>query len=356
MTTAPDTGAAARALGGQRGVSTPPSPEAVPDPQVRFPAVDYIKAAAIVAVVFTHGGVAPWSPEWSSWDYALRRSWVSFHVPSFLIVSGFLYARVSPVDLSGVGARLGRVLLPYLIASAVVFLTPFALDSGFRGIATALATASALRIYYYIFAFACCTPLIWPLSCMGRVIPVVVLAALVVYFVALPFYPRMRLVWSLFWIMRDPLAMFYFGYFIVGWLAALWLPGIAALCDRYRGVAWLLCVAGIGIWVGTQAGQFFPASVQLFRPIYTLGVIGIVVFLTRRLRVPSAVRFLSEATLPIYLWHHVFQLATLDYTLAWHPAARILAMFAVGIGGSVAVCLLSRRLLGGPWSRRLIGV
>jgi membrane-bound acyltransferase YfiQ involved in biofilm formation len=184
----------------------------------------------------------------------------------------------------------------------------------------------------------------------------VLLAGLIVYFVALPYYPRIRLVWELFWVRRDPLAMFYFGYFIIGWLAALWLPRLTAFCDRHRVVAWLLCAAGVGIWVLAQVGYSVSAGIRFSRPVYTLSVIGILVFLTRRRQAPSAVRFLSDATLAIYLWHHVFQIAARDYLLAWHSAARILAMVAVGLGGSVTICLLSRGLLGPRWSRRLIGV
>ncbi len=55
-----------------------------------WPAIGYLKAAAIIAVVVTHGG-----PRWydSSLDRLLPTVWVSYHAPVFLLASGFLYWR-----------------------------------------------------------------------------------------------------------------------------------------------------------------------------------------------------------------------------------------------------------------------
>ncbi|TFH21714.1 MAG: hypothetical protein E4H03_10030, partial [Myxococcales bacterium] len=81
-----------------------------------FPSIDYIKALAIIAVVFTHAGLDPWSPSHTSTDRLLCQGWVDFHVTSFILVAGFLAARSGMMDARALGRRLVRILCPYLLA------------------------------------------------------------------------------------------------------------------------------------------------------------------------------------------------------------------------------------------------
>ncbi len=77
----------------------------------RIAAVDVIKALAILAVVVRHAGPPPWNPAFAEFDRVFRASWVYFHVPSFLVVAGFLYAR-ERLTWSEVAARLPSTTRP----------------------------------------------------------------------------------------------------------------------------------------------------------------------------------------------------------------------------------------------------
>ncbi len=131
-------------------------PESVEEPSrpagERLPAVDLIKAAAIVAVVFQHSGVSFLDPHYGVWDRALRSTWGAFHVPASLLVAGFLYARERPIGLPEIRRRLGRVLVPYLILSPIAW---WVTQPG-HGLLFALATGSASGIYYFIFVLVGC--------------------------------------------------------------------------------------------------------------------------------------------------------------------------------------------------------
>ena len=137
----------------------------------RWHAVDHIKAAAIVAVVFTHAGRVSLDA-WSSLpDFLLTSLWTRFHVPAFLLVSGFLYARTAPVPAAEVGRRLSRILLPYALASGVAIAAGLAVTAtawmrwptavrGVGDLTWQLATASALGIYYYVLLAVACLPFV----------------------------------------------------------------------------------------------------------------------------------------------------------------------------------------------------
>jgi fucose 4-O-acetylase-like acetyltransferase len=315
--------------------------------------VDFMKALAIVAVVMTHAGPMAGTPRYDRWDELLRHSWVSFHVPSFLVISGLLYARSAPIALTQVGRRLTRVLVPYLIASGVLWASGWVRRPG--DVAEALfrlATGSALGIYYFLFLLVLCIALIWPLSRARPAWIVATLAALVVYYYA--FFDAARgLFPGLFWGPRDPLRTFAFGYFLVGWLAALWLPRLTDLYERHRAMAGLLCIAGIGVWIASLLVE--PPVRRPARPVYTFAVMGLVMPFTAGWRVSRPVQLLSEASLTIYLYHHLFQLIALRHTLELPAALRVLTLTALGLAGGAAVALLGRRLLGSHWSRRLLG-
>lgn len=126
----------------------------------RLAAIDVIKAAAIVAVVFQHSGVSFLDPRYGVWDRALRSTWGAFHVPAFLLVAGFLYARAEPIGLPEIRRRLGRVLVPYLILSPIAW---WITQPG-HGLLFALATGSASGIYYFIFVLVGCIAFSWLLS------------------------------------------------------------------------------------------------------------------------------------------------------------------------------------------------
>jgi fucose 4-O-acetylase-like acetyltransferase len=91
----------------------------------RYFAIDYIKAIAIVAVVLNHAGPPAANYESTWFDRFFREALMQFHVPSFLAVSGFLYANAAVMDAATCRRRLVRIVVPYLVASLLVFVLLF---------------------------------------------------------------------------------------------------------------------------------------------------------------------------------------------------------------------------------------
>lgn len=314
-------------------------------PGERFPAIDWVKFVAILTAIELHSGFGDWSPYFTEVDRVLRTHWGKFLVPAFIMTSGFLYYRPEPIAWREVGDRLVRLLVPYTIASIVVMALGFARIETWQDVAFKLATGSALGIFYYMYQAALCTPLIWPLSRMPRRWAVGVAIALYGYAVAQHVEPEIALTIDFFWVPRNPFNYF-FAYFVTGWLARAYLPELRRLHERARPALFGLALFGIGLWV-----VFYEQSAEnwikgLLRATYALGVVGLISLLTWRAPLPRFVRFVSESTLTIYMYHRLFQLPLVPYTKEWDPLVRIVVVFAVGLAGSTLVCLLGRRLLG----------
>jgi fucose 4-O-acetylase-like acetyltransferase len=318
----------------------------------RLHALDFLKAFAIVAVVFTHSGTAAWVKE--GIDLVLTRLWTPFHVPSFLFVSGYLYATRTAIGLSVVRRRLGRVLVPYVIASAVAVAVGVSAPDGVASFAYMLATGSAIGVYYYVFVLFCCIALLWPLSRL----PVWAVAALwgvcVFFTVMQELYPFRWSSRSIFWSIRDPLEHFMLGYFLSGWLAALWHDHIVAFYTRHSRVLLVACV------IGAVVGALGNPTILKFgrewpRVLLSFSVIGLTAQLFHARPPGPIVRFLSEATLGLYLYHCIFQLVTASWMATWPLGLRIPAKAAVGLFGATLLLLAARRLLGPDRARALAG-
>jgi peptidoglycan/LPS O-acetylase OafA/YrhL len=225
-----------------------------------------------------------------------------------------------------------------------------------------LLTGSSLLIYYFIFILTWCILLTWPLSRAPRgfVPPALVglLAATIVcevYGRRAPGDPiggglsRGHLVW---------LTEFYLyplAYFLIGWLAASRRDAWRRFAAEHALGLVALCLLGVGVFLaGDPWTETFMPAPSAARAVYTLCVIGILA------RTPAAVarlrplRFLSEATLGIYLYHRFFQMAAKPSLEAWPPLALALALAVVGLVGASCLCLAGRRLLG-PRARLLLG-
>jgi peptidoglycan/LPS O-acetylase OafA/YrhL len=152
---------------------------------------------------------------------------------------------------------------------------------------------------------------------------------------------------------RNPLNYSY-AIFLVGWCAACYPSQLRDLCDRYKVLAALLCLLGFAIWTASHLGvqRWHPGGIV--RAGYTLSVVVALALLARKDRLPRLIRFLSENSLAIYLYHHMFQLMIASYLTGWHPAVRILTMGLVGLAGAGGLCLGGRRLLGSK-ARSLLG-
>jgi hypothetical protein len=69
---------------------------------------------------------------------------------------------------------------------------------------------------------------------------------------------------------------------------------------------------------------------------------------------PGVIRWISGATLTLFLYHNLFQVMLRPHVLSLPPAGRILLSAAVGFIGAATVALAGRRLFRG-WSRVIIG-
>ena len=320
----------------------------------REAAIDFAKAAAIVAVVFTHAR-REFLPGVGSWDFWLCASWTYFQVPAFLFASGFLACRGAPLAAGWVGRRFARVLVPYLVASGVAYAVRVAHAPSLGALAFQLATGSALGIYYYVVLILCISPLAFPLSRMSRSAVALGLVACAGATLAIALAPGARPFDAWFWSLRNPLDHFSLGFFLAGWLVRLEQPRLARAWRRAHGPLSAAIAAGLAVGVAAVAGSF-PSSLDVpLRVVYTFAALGLVAAATRGRTPGATVRLLSDASLAIYLYHRIFQRLLEARVAAWPEPAGTLTLVAAGLGGASLLALAARRALGPPRARRWLG-
>lgn len=319
----------------------------------RSAAIDHLKAAAILAVLAQHAIPPVWRG-FTRGETVLNWA-VQYHVPVFLLVSGLLYAPAGLSDPHVLARRLGRVLVPYALATVVMQLTGFARVKSLPGAVLQLLTGSALAIYYYVFLLTVCLLVTAVLTRLGRTIPLLVaLALLWLYLVAAALWPALRFRPRLFWEMRNPL--YYYGFFVVGWLAAAHAGRLRALA---RAAPWTICCLCLGGIAGYAAYRFsvgpgtHVVSVMM-RSLYTFAVAGLIATLTLARPTSRPVRLLSDATYPIFLYHLPFVLLLRPALERTAAPLRTLALFTAGLAGGTLVTWVGTRLLG-ERARLLLG-
>lgn len=324
-----------------------------------FGSVDYIKAIAIVAVVLTHAGLRGTDPALTPFEKIIRQSWVGFQVPAFFLVAGFLYYQKDSISWREVARRVLRIVIPYLVASALAILLGFSRNLHFQAILFDLATGNTLGIYYFVFALCLCIPFVWLFSRLPAPILWAGLASLLGYSVLMAFGYLPRPMQGMFWSVRGLFFTFFLGYFVTGWLIAHHLDSLRALFIPIKafilppllmGAAFYVSLRSQAIWADSAPGRTF----SFYNIVYTLSVTGLIVLFTHTLRVPRLVRFLSEASLTIYLYHRLFQFELLPFTSEWSTLARVLSMLLIGLLGASLVAGLGKRVLGRR-SRTLFG-
>lgn len=319
----------------------------------RIAAIDWLKAVAIVAVVLSHAKA--FGPSDGPIGWFLGSGLLSFHVPVFYVVSGFLYASVEPVSLALVRRRLGRILWPYLLASVVAIglVRTRAAWPTVDMILVWLATGGAIGIYYYVFKMALLIPLVWPLSRMRPSLVAALLGGVSLMTVVVALRSGFLFPQSWYWLMRNPLQNFTLGYFLVGWVGAAFLPPLRAFAGSRRVLAWAV-VMTFSLVGALALVEALPERPPLGRMVYTLGVVGVGALVPWR-GVPPVVAFLSETSLGIYLYHRIFQILAAPVLDGVGPSMRMLASFAIALGGSILLMAAARRLLGPASARRWMG-
>jgi fucose 4-O-acetylase-like acetyltransferase len=320
----------------------------------RYPAIDYLKAAAIVAVTVTHAIGNFFNVNVSPLNKVASVS-VAFHVPAFLFAAGFLSARSAAVTPRELGRRLQRLLGPYLVASVVTLVLGYWKADTLRRVVFRLVTGSAMGIYYFVPVLAACYVLLPAVSRMRTRSLFGLVVALLVYAHLTWLDPTWRLTTGFFWGVRDVLTQLHFGNFILGILAARWLAELSRIRTHRPYLAIAVCVVGIVTYVGKAALDFPHGWGPVGRMGYMLTVAGFFACLVPNRPAPAPIRFLSDATLTIYLYHLlVHPLLTPAMRATLGTPLRVVILSALGVALGSLIALGGRRLFGRQ-SRLLVG-
>jgi peptidoglycan/LPS O-acetylase OafA/YrhL len=322
----------------------------------RIATVDWMKAIAIIAVVVTHTGVVPtpWLAS-SGLERFIRGPLVIFQVATFFAVAGFLAADAEVMTPSVLRKRLLRLVPPYLVASAAVIGFGFIAPTELGGALYILATGSAFGIYYFVFNLVISFFIVFVLTQISPKAVWFTLFGCLLWWAIAPLVVDASLSAKnlpSFWSFRDPTR--YFPYFAGGWLARLHFGVLRSLWQRYERAivvtAILLAVGYLSIAdavIGTPAG--IPA-----RAFYVLAFLAITTYCTKHSQGNPIIRFLSESSYTIYLYHMFFLLPVLPYLTDIVPLARIVVLTLAGLAGASAVALVGRLVLG-ERSRIIVG-
>jgi len=334
-----------------------PNPVATPDAPTlgarghRYIPIDVLKASGIIVVIWIHA-----FQEFGDTEPLIIRRLAfltRFAVPAFFFASGFLAARGRLLPLRQFAAhRLLRLLVPYVVASLLAL--------GFRHVVLAehitarqalfeLAVGASWGVYYFV-------PLLLGASIVGYG---------VFRFRSLA-WPLFALFWVLgllselsiigfddfFWRIRSPLL--WWGYFFAGWVVALHFAALERLIPLQRrriGAVGLAVAMTVFLYFVLALPSSWTAQGAALGYVEIYSIIGGILLLTLGSSEIHAVRWLSEATYPLYLYHY-FIIAVVHHWLA--TPLRNPAAFALGVAGSVGLVHGGRKVLG-RHARLLIG-
>ena len=326
----------------------------------RFAEVDALKGVGILLVVLIHSLRPSWDPGISGAELWLG-SITRFAVPGFFAASGYLYATDQPIAGAVVGRRLLRLFVPYAVASlaAQVFFWVTSSPPKTGAVWSDLLLAASFGAYYFVLIlalFIVCSPL---LARMGsRSVAILLIPLLIAqWLMETGTVPSA----SFFWHLRNP--FLWAGYFVLGWWVRLHRDAIVAAVARKRGqwigvmlVAWLLLITTLAFSSGMV---LMVVSSTAWLTIFVSVALVFVVSVGRDL--PATVRpalgWLSDASYPLYLFH-LFFLSLVAPAMGMgkgqFEAGKLLAVWACGVVGPIALHGLGRKLLGSR-SRLLFG-
>jgi surface polysaccharide O-acyltransferase-like enzyme len=318
--------------------------------------VDLVKAIGIVAVVLIHC----LRPFWSH-DVTPGELWISsatlFAVPGFLAASGFLYSTQTRVPWADTRARLIRLLVPYLVASVAAQLYTTFVDGKawtWQAALHDLALASSFGPFYYVLVatvFVVATPFLAMLPSAAFV--GVTVAAAVLQWLSWAGFGTAQF----FWLTRNP--FHWLGFFLAGWWLrrseALVLPRLAQWRIAYVLLGGATAIAAAAIEARSVSVRWFAGTMALVK---VGGVLTLILALGAERKSGSrSVRFLSDSTYTIYLFHlfFVYSVGSLvaPAPKVFDPVA-IAAPWLAGIAGPLLLAAAGRALLGRR-SRSVLG-
>ena len=321
----------------------------------RRPEVDWIKAVALVTVVFIHS-----LPPFFAQSVTPVELWLGelarFAVPGFLFASGFLYASAgSRSGVSTMGRRLKRLLVPYFLFSVLAQFHPVEAPTDFSFVQNLLAGA-ALGEYYYIFV------IFWMILAVPLFerIPRAAFPGLVLVALLLQWGMETGFLVTLtpFWSIRNPIR--WVATFLMGWWVFENRASIQRAIAAHRA-AWLgslLAIWGagaIGVW--TVSPGLARATVVWVEIYASLAILFVASVGTGS--APRVVRWLSDVSYSVYLSHLFFvdpvlQAIPRTGAGAW-IALRLGAAWSAGLAGGAAVALGARFVLGERRARAWFG-
>jgi fucose 4-O-acetylase-like acetyltransferase len=313
--------------------------------------VDLVKAVGILAVVAIHS-VRPWFDAGVSAAELWLLAALQFAVPGFFAASGLLYATAEPIGANLTRARLRRLLIPYLLASVLAqafwmlfegrALTPASVLRDF-------VLASSFGPFYYVFhavLFVLAAPLLARLP--ARALAGVTAAALLVQWVCW-IVPAYRVI-------QNPLH--WFAFFLAGWQLAHHTDGVARwLSSRRAAVALAAAAAALALSLHQPAGAGPVLAGALRWLVVACALAALLALSVERETRSPLIRFLSDSTYTIYLYH-LFFVYPLQRLLPQAPGEfePLLAapVWLAGLLGPLALAAAGRKWLGAR-SRALLG-
>jgi peptidoglycan/LPS O-acetylase OafA/YrhL len=315
--------------------------------------VDYVKAVGILLVPLIHTLRPGWDDGISDSELFLGHI-LKFAVPGFLATSGFLYATSERVSRAVTARRLGRVLLPYAVASVAAQIYHAALGAPHSAekIALEFFFGASFGPYYFVFLIS----LLILMTPLFARLPAKWIAALAVTMFLLQAAQTIEMAideepeWKIFtsyWLLRSPIL--WWNYFLFGWLARLHYATLAPwIVDHRRQLT-----AGLFIFAAAltmlHASDLGLVTDRLSSWLFIhFFVLLIWVLSCGADRIPRPIRFLSDVSYSIYLFHLFFMYEAQklfphsDGALA--PLA-VLAPWAAGLLGPLALILVARRTL-----------
>lgn len=268
----------------------------------REPWIDWLKASAIVTVVWIHARPFVDRPD-TPWMTAMTNVSL-FAVRAFFFVAGYTLAASSP-GWDSVQRRLARLWWPYLVAS---LLLSWWFDTPARQMLLDLIAGNALGIYYFVPMLAACVLLVAVVRLLPNRVHMVllVLLALSTPFVIWGFDPFVRWLYpqerNLYWVMRSPAR--WVGYLAAGFLVgSLRRNGILPhrkVAAAFLGAAALFASVPAVIALPRFGWVWALSSVAM---TYLL-IAGVVLAVGSHGEAPRVVRTLSSNSYPIYLYHY----------------------------------------------------
>lgn len=318
----------------------------------RYVEIDALKVVGIVTVVLIHGVRPPWDPGLTpveAWLGHLTR----FAVPAFLFASGLLYATRDAIPAATTRRRLRRVLVPYALASlgAQAWWEWQGRESPGGSLVLDLLCGSSFGPYYYVFVIALLIALTpWLARLPRRALP-----ALALLLAGTQWAVDAAAAWPLpfYWHLRNPLL--WWAYFAAGWLLRLHYARVAEWVDARRvALTSALAVAVVGLTaVSGLGGPLLLVRSAAWLDVWAILALVVVVCCGAE-RAPPALRWISDATYAVYLFHLFFLYATQIPFPPGRGAASIVLPWAAGLVGSFLWIGALQRLLGRR-SRDLIG-